>query len=208
MKFNKQKFLHNPKNGIIGDCHRTAIACILDLEPKEVPHFMGDFWVEDCTNGTNKANQAFDNWLKENNLILTHTCYECSLEYLLECQLVQNPDAVYILGGMSKNGTNHSVVGKGGEIIWDPAIDDSGIVGPMDDGYFWVSYIIPINYKAKLTEEQDEIMNGIVSDLETLCRGIDIGTKEPLFAAQTIDLTHSVKKRLETLWEEISYGKG
>lgn len=59
----------------------------------------------------------------------------------------------------------------------------------------------------KLTEEQDEVMNGIVSDLETLCTGIDIGTKEVLFAAQTINLTHSVKKRLEALWEEIAYGK-
>lgn len=33
MKYNKQLFRHHPEQGIFGDCHRTAIACMLDLEP-------------------------------------------------------------------------------------------------------------------------------------------------------------------------------
>ena len=146
MLFNKQLFKHNPENGIIGDCHRTAIACILNLQPEDVPHFMGEFWLEDVANGTCKANKAFDDWLESKNLLIANTPYECSLEVLLECQSVQNPKAIYILGGTSKNGTNHSVVAKGGEIIWDPAIDSSDIVGPMDDGFYWVSYLVSIEY--------------------------------------------------------------
>ena len=35
----RQLFRHEPHNVIYGDCHRTAIACLLDMEPWQVPHF-------------------------------------------------------------------------------------------------------------------------------------------------------------------------
>jgi len=38
MKFYKQKYLHDPGNGVIGDCYRTAIGCILEIDPMELPH--------------------------------------------------------------------------------------------------------------------------------------------------------------------------
>jgi hypothetical protein len=34
----KQRFRHDPANGIYGDCWRTAIACLLDIQPEEIPH--------------------------------------------------------------------------------------------------------------------------------------------------------------------------
>lgn len=40
MKFHKQRFLSDKANGIFVDCMRTAIACILDLEMDDVPHFL------------------------------------------------------------------------------------------------------------------------------------------------------------------------
>ncbi len=40
MKVQKQLFRHKPAEGIYGDCHRTAIACVLDMDAKDVPHFM------------------------------------------------------------------------------------------------------------------------------------------------------------------------
>ena len=203
MKFNKQKFKHDPLNGMIGDCHRTAIACILNLEPEQVPHYIEQYWNQE--NGGELADKAFNKWLLERNLEITDIAFNCSLEEILNMKNHYSPNAYYILSGQSRNGTNHTVVAKGGEIIWDPAIDNSGILGPCHDGLYWVGYIVPIEYG--LTIDQDARINGIVSDLETLCTGINIGTREALFAAQIIDLTHSVKKRLEALWEELSCTK-
>ena len=39
MRPQQQKFKHDPANGSYGDCFRTALACILDLDRDEVPHF-------------------------------------------------------------------------------------------------------------------------------------------------------------------------
>jgi len=40
MRFHKQLITnHNPESGIFGDCQRTAIACLLDKHPSDVPHF-------------------------------------------------------------------------------------------------------------------------------------------------------------------------
>jgi hypothetical protein len=38
---------------------------------------------------------------------------------------------------------NHTVVCRGGRIEWDPSMDDAGIVGPCDDGFYWVTWLIP-----------------------------------------------------------------
>ena len=34
----KQLNRHRPEEGVFGDCYRTAIACLLDLRPQDVPH--------------------------------------------------------------------------------------------------------------------------------------------------------------------------
>lgn len=39
--------------GIAGDCWRTAIACLLDIDPHTVPHFVNDFgkdWMNETAN--------------------------------------------------------------------------------------------------------------------------------------------------------------
>jgi hypothetical protein len=44
MKFNKQLVEYDPVNKIFGDCMRTAIRCILNLRPEDVPPF-GEYWI-------------------------------------------------------------------------------------------------------------------------------------------------------------------
>ena len=53
-----------------------------------------------------------------------------------------NPTTYYILGGASPVG-NHSVVCLGNKIVHDPAGREPGeqIIGPMDDGFYWVNII-------------------------------------------------------------------
>ena len=48
----------------------------------------------------------------------------------------------YGLVGLSRNGTNHIVICKEDQIVWDPAIDDSGIVECGSDGLWWLEFIV------------------------------------------------------------------
>lgn len=144
MLFQKQKYRHNLDEGTIGDCHRTAIACLMNRNRDDVPHFAKDTWGKPV-----EFNKAVDDWLMSQGLVATHSIYECTLEVLLGHLEQLNPTAFYLLGGMSANGTEHTVIGHGGKIIWDPAIDNSGIVGPCASGVYWVTYLVDARFHAK-----------------------------------------------------------
>ena len=62
MKFHKQLYRHDPENGVWGDCYRTAWACLLDLEPEDVPHFCEGFTDDGA------ATAKLDAWLRERGL--------------------------------------------------------------------------------------------------------------------------------------------
>ena len=64
-----------------------------------------------------------------------------SLDAVLEMVANLNGgDLVFILGGRSSNGHGHSVVAGNGAILWDPSLDDAGIVGPLEDGMWWTIF--------------------------------------------------------------------
>lgn len=140
MKPQKQLFRHDPSKGIHGDCHRTAIACILDLDAADVPHFMHP---DVSPNGCDGHRNA-ERWLNERGLTQIFSIFDGSArlrDILQAIQHTNNPGLCFILGGQSRNGCNHSVVCCDGEIVCDPSLDDSGIVGPCDDGWYWVTFI-------------------------------------------------------------------
>lgn len=137
----KQIYFHNPEKGSHGDCYRTCIACILEIEPVEVPNFGVHY------ENNEKFFAEADKYLASQFLARVNHAFDCTLEDLLKMQNHCNPDAYWILTGRSKNETNHCVVCLGGEIVWDPAMDDSGITGPShcEDGskLFWAEYLVP-----------------------------------------------------------------
>ena len=139
MKEYEQRNLHMPEEGIIGDCFRTAIGCILDLEPELVPHFteLGGWNSPDSTVCRRLCNE----WLEQFNLKYCEYPIECSLTGLgiyLDCYY---KDVYVHIGCNSKHG-GHSVIMKNDDYIWDPSIDNSGCVGPMSDGYFWIGLLV------------------------------------------------------------------
>lgn len=139
----KQKFKHDPENGVYGDCHRTVIACLLDkADPDEVPHIGAEQYAD-----VREFNKHFDDYLHTQGLCQVYIPFESTLERLLECAAVWFPNAYYILSGESRTGVNHSVVACGAEIVWDPSPNDAGIVGPCDDGFYWVTYFTPLYRK-------------------------------------------------------------
>lgn len=134
----KQIFKHDPSVGIYGDCHRTVLACLLNLHPESVPHFGAMYW-----NDTVAWDAAVLEFLKGFDLSLVRVMFDATIGTIFEHMDAINPNVYYMLTGKSRNNTHHIVICKGSEIIWDPAQDDSGIVGPCDDGYYWIEHLIP-----------------------------------------------------------------
>ena len=130
----KQLNRHDPDNGVYGDCGRTAIACILDLHPSQVPHF----W--DGPEDRNRDPQAErDAWLRSRGIFRIVFTLDGELSESLEYVALHYPGANYTLLGESKNHVNHVVIGQDSQIIWDPSLDDSGIIGPAkDDSLYWI----------------------------------------------------------------------
>ncbi len=145
----KQLFRHRPEQGLIGDCWRTAIGCLLDMAPNEVPHFL-----QDCWNDNAKGNANASAWLATQGLAFVEVAYGGDLAGVMASVKSINPDTYYLLGGNSANACGHSVIACNDEIVWDPSIDDSGIVGPMDDGYFWVTWLVPLLLKRATQHER------------------------------------------------------
>lgn len=134
----KQLNRHDPDKGVIGDCWRTAIACLLDMHPREVPHFCDGANFHDVAAATAMLRE----WLAPLGMGIVELPYTGELDAVLGTISHFNPNTYYLLAGTSRNGTGHVVVVRDGCIVWDPAIDDSGIVGPAESGHYWVSFLV------------------------------------------------------------------
>lgn len=110
-----QLILHDPKNNQYGDCFRTCIACLLEIQDtSSIPHFCNNDnvkWVPDLNKWLSNIGYGYisvtgisNAWFK-NQLLYTH----------------------HIISGMSQRGTGHSVIGLNGEIVWDPHPSRNGL---------------------------------------------------------------------------------
>lgn len=148
----KQLFVHSPPHSI-GDCQRTAIACILDMEPHEVPHFGEGMFKADPTGEGEEFERRLQTWLATQGLTMVNLAIPGEFGVEGVCNIFKgvNEGTIFLLGGRSSRGTNHVVVADGSGVIWDPsyeAVDgEPPIVGPMDDGHFWASLMVSIKHK-------------------------------------------------------------
>lgn len=142
MKPQKQLIGHNPDDDRWGDCYRTCVAVIVDMEAGDVPHF--------CDGGVDDGAQKCRAWL--GLLGFTYfTCYyltNVSLGEILRTHEHLNPGVPYILTGAGPRGCNHSVVCVGGEIVCDPYTggpNPEALVGPANgpegECYWWIEVI-------------------------------------------------------------------
>jgi hypothetical protein len=145
----KQLLRHKPEEGVIGDCFRTTLACLLDLDsPKGVPHFYADLPIIDgqvTKELTPEAKAREEQWLAERGLALRWIGIDgCTREEALLWGGSILHGLHYLFVGMSKNGCSHVVIAKGDQIVHDPAIDNSGIIGPNDDGFYHVGFLLKL----------------------------------------------------------------
>ncbi len=131
----KQLYRHDPDNGVWGDCLRTAIACLFDLRPEQVPHFA------DGGPSGSEMNARIDAWLKEQGSHRISVMYKGDLDQVLRSVASQNPDVWYLLTGQSRMEVDHVVICRNDAIVHDPSLDGAGIIGPADIGYYWVEFI-------------------------------------------------------------------
>src|SRR3990172_6846928 len=152
MIFQKQKFRHFPPESI-GDCWRTAVACMLNLPVDAVPHF-NNYWPE-TEETAKKAFEEERQFLESFGLRSVRCVYhgDCAPEVLLTAFGTNNPGIYYLVTGSSRNGCNHVVIACDEKVVWDPAIDDSGIVGPSDDGYYHIEVYVPLDIHDKTHAE-------------------------------------------------------
>lgn len=137
----KQRFGHDPENGVYGDCERTVLACLLDLEPEEVPHFGQLYW-----NDMDAWNKGVRDFLEARGLRNMIILYDCSVEMVLQHMQVQNPDLYYRMAGDSGvySGVDHVVICLGDKVIHDTS--GSGVVGPSKTtGYVTVEILVPLS---------------------------------------------------------------
>lgn len=134
-----QHFLHDPENGVYGDCWRATVASLLRLPIEEVPHV--------CDGPDDgKAGERMRAFLDSQDCALIQVPFngDMTLEHLL-AYVGSTPVSGglhWCLMGTSRTGCNHVVICKGDEIVHDPSITQSGIVGPADDGFWWVEWIV------------------------------------------------------------------
>lgn len=133
MELHENQVKHNPPHSY-GDCHRVCFATILGLQPAEVPHF----YETPETDGQG----LIKGFLANLGLKQAHVLYQgdSALADILNATKHMMPGVPAILGGFSQTGCGHSVVIIDGEIFCDPT--GSGIVGPMDDGFYWVTLFV------------------------------------------------------------------
>ena len=127
----KQGNLHRPDEGIYGDCHRACVASILERPLESVPHF----WADGLT-AVDESWGRLHAWCTENGITYLFFGFPDDPRPYMAAW---NPGLYYILVGTSKNGVGHSVVCFDDEIVHDPSLDQSGIIGPVEqaDGAVW-----------------------------------------------------------------------
>lgn len=130
----KQEFRHNPPE-TYGDCHRACLASLLDLPIEAVPHV--------CDTLAKEWKERERKFLASLGLIPIAVPLYGELKNVLKVSGILNPDVEYfILGGTSKNECGHSVIANKFGIAHDPSLDNAGIIGPMEDEFYWLTYLV------------------------------------------------------------------
>lgn len=148
----KQLFPHEPSQGLIGDCYRTSIACLLDLDASLVPNFVRDRFdfAAGCVPDTDALNADIQAWLGTQGYRLVAFAWDgqVSLDALLGMMGNSNPDVYYLLSGTNPRNVNHAVIGCGADIVWDPSTtardDEPALIGPCSNGMYLVEFLVPL----------------------------------------------------------------
>jgi len=135
----RQQFRHIPSRGLYGDCHRAVLASLFEVDLRDVPHFAGDGPTAD------RFDARIAVWLAERNLSSVTFPLQGSVSSVLSGVARSCPRGHWLLSGSSKGGIDHMVICEGAAIVHDPGFGVGGLAGPCSDGFFWATFLTPIN---------------------------------------------------------------
>lgn len=119
LTWDRPKQLKLKENGECGDCWRCCIACILQIAPAEVPHFVEDY--------KSHAFVESAKWLRQRGI------------WLIEGQSLKHPDwdcpeveelPIIATGPSCRSkgmGQHHAVVTINGDVVYDPHPSNAGL---------------------------------------------------------------------------------
>lgn len=135
----RQANFHIPARRQYGDCHRAVLASLFEMPLADVPHFCED------GPGPDRFDARVAAWLAERNLSSVTFPLTGSLQSVLAGISRSCPQSYWMLSGTSRGGVDHMVICRGAEIVHDPARGSMGLVGPCSNGYWWATFLTPID---------------------------------------------------------------
>ena len=94
----------------------------------------------DNPDGASFERRAKD-WLRSRGLVPINVAYSGDdMPLMFRSVKSMNPGVYYLLGGRSRTGVNHTVVCLDDAIVHDPSPTEAGVVGPCDDGFYWLTF--------------------------------------------------------------------
>jgi hypothetical protein len=154
VKPQRQLIEHCPEEGRYGDCQRTCVAAILDMDAADVPHFCEPPHAPKGEPGWWEERQ--NEWLAQFGLATMTVAYSgdtASFDDVMEWTSRQSPTVPMIVCGRGGKGVNHVVVVLNGKIVCDPS--GSGIVGPTLENTWEVQVLASVGRNPKGEDRED-----------------------------------------------------
>ncbi len=129
--------LHDPDNGQYGDCFRACIASLMDMPAESVPHVLENYGAEEDADFIGRMND----WLRPHGFLFLEFPTACDEDNLSRVSRGYFYDLHYVLLGTSPRGCNHNAIYKAGDLVHDPHPDGGGIIGPAEDGFYWLGFL-------------------------------------------------------------------
>ena len=153
----KQQEKHDPDNGHIGDCWKTALAMVMGRDPDDIPHFAKTAYLAGATPGASV--QALRDWLEPQGLGLMQVIYppESDLADIADALHITSPGIPFMVLGKSPRGDwGHVVVVIDGQVI-NPTTGDYCDPGKALDGamgdWWWAECIVKMPEKVETLEQ-------------------------------------------------------
>lgn len=147
MKPQEMEFLHDPENGVLGDCLRACVASVLELDRAEVPHFVA-LGVGDAEDEGMEWWEEMRSWLAERDL----ECWYISEEYYDPKFLTRASYEELLVSGKTVRGNGkvqHVCVAEpDGSVLHDPHPSRAGLISI--DGYYLFA---PLGTWAEVSED-------------------------------------------------------
>lgn len=141
MKPVDQEFVHRPEIGQHGDCQRAVIASLLELTIDQVPHF-----AQEAGGDPELYWNGIQRFLGARGLVYLTAPARAGAVFFGE-----GVDLFHEISGPSPrgNGVLHCVVGRNGQIVFDPHPSRAGLAGKPED---WECAYLVLTAHASETE--------------------------------------------------------